>query len=209
MKVVLYGATGRAGSRILHELLSRDHKVKAISRHASQLAPQAGLTAENGDVSNVAGIVDAIQGADAVVSAYAPPPDNTEELANVAMRFIEAIKQAEGPRFFMVGGAGSLMLPDGTQLIDAPFFPEEWKAIAEAHRKSLALLLASDIDWTYLSPAAYFEPGQRTGIFRPGKDELIADENGQSRISMEDYAIAVVDELETPRHIRKRFSIGY
>ncbi|HEX4770959.1 MAG TPA: NAD(P)-dependent oxidoreductase [Bryobacteraceae bacterium] len=209
MNVVLYGATGKAGSRILQELLSRGHQVKAISRHASRLASQPGLTAENGDLSNVTQISAAVEGADAVISAYAPPPDNPDELANVTVRFIEANKGANGRRFLMVGGAGSLLLPDSMQLIDAPFFPEEWKAVAEAHRKSLALLLASDIDWTYLSPAAYFEPGQRTGVFRLGRDELIADEDGQSRISMEDYAIAVVDELETPQHIRKRFSIGY
>jgi putative NADH-flavin reductase len=209
MKIVLYGATGRAGSRILQELLSRGHDVTGVSRDPGRLLSKQGLTAVKGELSAVPDIVRRIQGADAVVGAYAPPADDTEELASVTMRFIEAVRQAEGVRFLMVGGAGSLLLPDGTQLIDAPFFPEEWKAIAEAHRKSLALLLASDVDWTYLSPAAYFDPGQRTGIFRLGRDELIADEDGQSRISMEDYAIAVADELETPRHRRRRFSIGY
>lgn len=210
MRVALYGATGRAGSRILDELLARGHEVKAVVREPSRLeTARPGLTAEIGDVSTAAGIADAIQGMSAVISAYSPPPENMDELVAVTRRFIEALKTSPGPRFLMVGGASSLMLPDGTQLIDAPFFPEEWKPIGESHRKSLALLLASDVDWTYLSPAAYFEPGVRAGRFRLGKDDLVTDENGLSRVSMEDYAIALVDELEQGRHVRQRFSVGY
>jgi putative NADH-flavin reductase len=109
----------------------------------------------------------------------------------------------------MVGGAGSLEVAPGVQLVDSGHLPAEWKPIALAHREALNVLKASDLDWTSLCPAAYFEPGARTGVFRLGRDELIANERGESRISMEDFAIALVDELERPAHSRQRFSIGY
>jgi putative NADH-flavin reductase len=119
------------------------------------------------------------------------------------------LKRAGVRRFLMVGGAGSLEVAPGLQLVDTPDFPEAWKPYALAHRDALAVLKDSDLDWTNLSPAAFIQPGQRTGKFRLGKDTLVTDEKGGSRISAEDYAVALVDELEKPQYIRQRFTVGY
>jgi uncharacterized protein len=221
MKIVLYGATGNAGSRILTELLGRGHEAVAVVRnldkHPEKLAPNDGLTAVQGDLSRVEAIAEAIGGAQAVVSAYAPPPDKTEQLIDVTKRQIAAVQQVSqqasspeyAPRLVVVGGAGSLEVAPGVTLVSAKDFPAAWKPIALAHEKALELLRASSIDWTYLSPSAFFEPGQRTGKFRLGQDELLTAADGKSWISMEDYAIALVDELEQPQHRRQRFTVGY
>ncbi len=217
MKIVLYGATGRAGSRILTELLDRGHEVVAIVRNPDKLAPNDGLTVQQGDLSSVETIAEAIGGAQAVVSAYGPPADKTEQLLGVTKREIAAVQQVSqqasspehAPRLIVVGGAGSLEVAPGVTLESAKDFPAAWRPIAQAHEKALELLRASSIDWTYLSPSAFFEPGQRTGKFRLGQDQLLTAPDGKSSISMEDYAIALVDELEQPQHRRQRFTVGY
>lgn len=213
MNITLYGATGHAGSRILTELLSRGHKVTAIARDPAKLKPQPNLTIKQGDVHSAAAIAANIQEADTVVSAYAPPPNHTDQLLAVTQNFIDAVKQTgtsgKAPRFLYVGGAASLEVAPGVTLLESGHLPPVWQAIAKSHSDALALIKKSDINWTCLSPAAFFEPGQRTGKFRLGKDTLISDSQGNSKISMEDYAIALVDELEKPRHERQRFTIGY
>ncbi len=213
MHIALYGATGHSGSRILTELLSRGHRVTAIARDPKKLAAQPGLTVVEGDLSSADAIASRIQGADAVVSAYAPPHDDTDQLLPVTARLIEAVELAgglaSGPRLLIVGGAGSLEVAPGVSLLATGHLPAEWVPIATSHAKVLDLVKESSIHWTYFSPAAYFEPGVRTGKFRLGTDALIADEKQESRISMEDYAIALVDELESPKHERARFTIGY
>ena len=127
----------------------------------------------------------------------------------VTQRQVEALDHGSNVRLIVVGGAGGLNVAPDVTLIDSGYLPEPFLPIAKAHQKALNVLRASAIDWTYLAPAAYFEPGTRTGKFRLGTDELIANEQQESRISMEDYAIALVDELENPKHRRQRFSIGY
>ncbi len=213
MHIALYGATGHSGSRILTELLSRGHHVTAITRDPAKLASQPNLTIKQGDADSAADIAANIKGADAVVSAYAPPADNTDQILSVTRNFIEAIKQAaasgKAPRFLYVGGAASLEVAPGVTLLDSGHLPAEWQAIAKSHSDALGLIKKSDINWTSFSPAAFFQPGQRTGKFRLGKDQLITDAEGNSKISMEDYAIALVDELEKPQHERLRFTIGY
>jgi putative NADH-flavin reductase len=209
MHIALYGATGKSGSRILTELLSRGHQVTAIARDPAKLAPQPGLTVVEGDVASREAIAGNIAGADAVVSAYAPPQQDTDQLLPVTEHFIDAIVEAGVPRLLIVGGAGSLEVAPGVTLIQSGHLPAEWLGIAISHAKALELLKQSSINWTYFSPAAYFGPGERTGKFRLGKDTLIANEQHESRISMEDYAIALVDELESPKHERERFTIGY
>jgi uncharacterized protein len=217
MKIVLYGATGKAGSRILTELLGRGHEVVAIVRNPDKLAPNDGLTVQQGDLASVEAIAEAIGGAEAVVSAYGPPADKTEQILGVTKREIAAVQQVSqqasspehAPRLIVVGGAGSLEVAPGVTLESAKDFPSAWKPIAQAHEKALELLRASSIDWTYLSPSAFFEPGQRTGKFRLGQDELLTAADGKSSVSMEDYAIALVDELEQPQHRRQRFTVGY
>ncbi len=207
MNVVLYGATGNSGSRILKELVSRGHSVTAIARNTSKVPSD--VTAKQDDLSDVGTIASLIAGSDAVISAYNPPTDNTDALIGVTERQIAAVKKAGNIHPIVVGGAGSLEVAPGVTLLVSGHLPAPYVPIAESHGKALDVLRASDINWTYLSPAAFFQPGERTGKFRLGKDELISDEAHQSRVSMEDYAIAIVDELEKPAHERSRFSIGY
>jgi hypothetical protein len=142
-------------------------------------------------------------------SAYAPPPDNTDALISVTEREIAAVKKAGHARLIVVGGAGLLEVAPGVTLIASGYLPEAYLPIARSHEKALGVLKASDINWTYFSPAAYFEPGERTGKFRLGTTNLIANEKGDSRISFEDYAVALVDEIEKPTHERGQLSIGY
>jgi putative NADH-flavin reductase len=191
--------------------------VVAVVRNPDKLAPNDGLTVQQGDLSSVEAIAEAIGGAQAVISAYGPPADKTEQILGVTKREIAAVQQVSqqasspehAPRLIVVGGAGSLEVAPGVTLESAKDFPAAWKPIAQAHEKALELLRASSIDWTYLSPSAYFEPGQRTGKFRLGQDQLLTAPDGKSSISMEDYAIALVDELEQPQHRRQRFTVGY
>jgi uncharacterized protein len=207
MKVVLYGASGNAGSRILRELQSRGHDVTAAVRSPEKLP--AGTKAVRDDLSNTDRIAEIITGSDAVVSAYMPPPDDTDQLVTVTGRLIDAVRKAGDPRLIVVGGAASLEVAPGVTVLSSGHLPAPWIPIATSHAKALDLLKSSDISWTYFSPAGFFEPGQRTGKFRLGKDRLIANDKGDSRISYEDYAIALVDELEYPANLRQRFTIGY
>jgi len=210
MKVALYGATGNSGSRILKELVSRGHQVIAIVRNPAKLPqPAPGVVIKQDDLSDSKKIAAAVNGAEAVISAYAPPQDDVDAIVGVTQRQVEALNHGSKVRLIVVGGAGGLNVAPGVTLIDSGYLPEPVLPIAKAHSKALNVLRASTIDWTYLAPAAYFEPGTLTGKFRLGTDELIANERQESRISMEDYAIALVDELEKPQHRRQRFSIGY
>ena len=210
MKVALYGATGKSGSRILKELVSRGHEVIAITRSTSK-TPDSGakVSVRHDDLSDPQQIAATVEGADVVVSAYAPPQDDPDQLVGVTQRQVQALGKGAKARLVVVGGAGGLNVAPGISLIESGYLPEPYHPIAKAHVKAFDVLKSSETDWTYLAPAAFFEPGQRTGKFRLGKDELIANEQQESRISMEDYAIALVDELEQPRHRRQRFSVGY
>lgn len=200
-KVALIGASGNAGSRILAELLARGHEVTAIARHPEKIAPRTGVTAVAGDVLDPA-LAEVLRGHDAVISTV-PFIDSNPK------RLVAAVRAAGVARYLVVGGAGSLQVAPGQLLILQPDFLPEWRPEAAAGFAFLEYLRqVADLDWTYLSPAAWFHPGERTGTFRLGKDELIANDNG-SAISFEDYAVALVDEVETPRHIRARFSVGY
>src|ERR1700678_101806 len=193
MHIALYGATGNSGSRILNELLTRGHQVTAIVRNPEKLAARPGLTVVQGDVSSVAGLASRIKGTDAVVSAYAPPPDDTDQILPVTARLIEAVKQTGVPRLLIVGGAGNLEVAPGVTVLASGHVPAEWVPIATSHARLLEQVKKSEINWTYFSPAAFFVPGERTGKFRLGTNQLIANEQGDSRISLEDYAIALVD----------------
>lgn len=209
MKVVLFGATGKSGSRLSQELVSRGHRVTAVARDVSKLSGTAAQEVKQDDLSDARQIAQTIKGADAVISAYAPPSDATDELIGVTRRLVEAVRLAGVDRLLVVGGAGGLEVAPGVSLIDSGHLPAAWMPIATSHVKAYEVLRQSDIDWTYLAPAAYFEPGERKGTFRLGSDELISDAKGESRISMEDYAIAMVDELEKGANRRKRVSVGY
>ncbi len=208
MKITLYGASGMIGSRILDELLRRGHLVTAVVRDPSKIS-RTGVTARAGDVLDAHSVAETAKGADAVISAYAPPADATERLSAATRSLIAGLQEAGVRRFLMVGGAGSLEAAPGLPLMDTPNFPAVYKPYAIAHRDALAVLRQADLDWTNISPAAVIEPGERTGKYRTGGEILLVDEQGQSRISAEDYAVAMVDELEHPRHVRQRFTIAY
>ncbi len=202
MKIALIGATGNAGSRILSELSRRGHAVTAIARHPEKVPALTGVTALKADADDVAGLAAALRGHDAVISSVHFSASDPKLL-------IEAVKEAGVKRYFVVGGAGSLEVAPGVRLIDTPQFPAAYKAEAAKGGEFLELLRKEpDLDWTFLSPSAVIAPGERTGKFRLGKDQLLTHDKG-SNISWEDYAIAAVDELEKPAHIRQRFTVGY
>jgi len=202
MKIALIGASGNAGSRILRELSDRGHAVTAIARDPSKIAALPGVTPVGGDANDGPALARLLAGHDAVVSSV-------HFLVTDAAILIGAVKQSGVPRYLVVGGAGSLEIAPGQRLIDQPNFPEAYKAEATKGAGFLDALKAEPaLDWTFLSPSALFVPGERTGSFRLGKDTLLSSEKGSS-ISFEDYAIALVDEIETPRHSRQRFTVGY
>ncbi|RYE85351.1 MAG: NAD(P)-dependent oxidoreductase [Hyphomicrobiales bacterium] len=202
MKIALIGASGNAGARILQELSDRGHAVTAIARHPEKIAALPGVTAVAGDANDGPGLARLIAGHDAVVSSV-------HFLVTDSDILISAVKQSGVPRYLVVGGAGSLEVAPGQRLIDQPGFPEAYKAEAAKGAAFLDALKAEpELDWTYLSPAAMFVPGVRTGTFRLGTDTLLSTAEGSS-ISFEDYAIALADEIEKPQHSRRRFTVGY
>ena len=214
MKVALIGATGYVGSQLLNEALDRGHEVTAIVRRTERLSARSGLTATQGDVNDTDTLAGLLAGHDAVIAAYNPdrqiPGDVYERMVAGAKSIIAATKKAGVKRLLVVGGAGSLEVAPGQQVIDQPDFPPEWKAGAGGTRQFLYLLKEeSDLDWTFLSPAAVLEPGARTEVFRLGGDQLLYDAEGQCRISVQDYAVAMIDELEEAKHTRKRFCVAY
>lgn len=202
MKIALIGATGQAGSRILAELLRRGHEITAIVRDTGKVPTQPGVTAARGDVSDQAGLAALLKGRDAVISSV-------HFTASDPRKLVEAVRAAGVPRYLVVGGAGSLEAAPGVKLVDTPQFPAEYKVEATAGAAFLDLLRQEkELDWTFLSPSALFFAGERTGRFRLGTDQLLTNEKGSS-ISFEDYAVALVDELEKPAHSRRRFTVGY
>lgn len=203
MKIALIGASGRVGSRLLTELLSRGHEVTGIARDTSTLTSRLKLVLKTADANQPSQLTPLLAGHDVVISAM-----RFESSDPVAL--MGAVEQAGGHRLMVVGGAGSLEVAPGKALIDAPGFPAAYKPEAEAGRKFLDVLRSEkQLDWTFLSPSAEFAPGERTGKFHLGGDQLLSDANGKSWISMEDFAIAFADELETPKHSRRRFTVGY
>lgn len=214
MKIALIGATGFVGSAVLAELLRRDHQVTVLARTPGKLAPRPGLTLVRADAQSADEVAHAIQGQDAVVSAYNPGwavPDLHDQFLRGARAIVAGVKAAGVKRLLVVGGAGSLFVAPGLQLVDTPEFPAEWKQGALAARQALNDLQAeSSLDWTFVSPPIILEPGERTGHYRLGRDEpLQAATGGPARISTTDLAVAIVDELENGRHVRQRFTVGH
>lgn len=202
MKVALIGASGNAGTRILTELVSRGHEVTAIARHPDKIPAGPKVAARQGDVFDKAGLAALLKGHDVVVSSVRFTASDPQLL-------IDAVRLSGVKRYLVVGGAGSLEASPGVRLIDTPQFPAAYKPEAGKGGEFLDLLRkVHDLDWTFLSPSALFVAGERTGKFRLGKDQLLTTDQG-SRISFEDYAIALVDEIERPAHVRQRFTVGY
>ncbi|MFL9923893.1 NAD(P)-dependent oxidoreductase [Herbaspirillum lusitanum] len=203
MNIAIIGASGNVGSRILEEALRRGHSVTALARNTAGIAARAGVTAKNVDVLDSAALSAAVRGHDAVISSGRFAAFKSADV-------LGPLKQAGVKRLLVVGGAGSLEIAPGKALLDLPDFPAEYKPEASAGRVFLEELRnEKELDWTFISPSALFVPGERTTTFRLGKDALLTAADGKSWISYEDYAIALLDELEQPKHIRQRFTVGY
>jgi putative NADH-flavin reductase len=213
MKIFLIGATGNIGTCIRNEAISRGHQVTGMTRDASKLTRQEGLTIHEGDVLDRAALARAIKGHDIVVVSHGNAADDPKVGPNTILAadsIIDALREAGIKRVFWVGGAGSLFNAEGKRVFDAMELPA-WarSAIWSMAAHLMHLETIEDLDWTFLSPAVWIGPGERTGTFRLGLDEAVVDADGKSAISYADYAVATLDELENPQHIRRRFTLGY
>lgn len=218
LRVAVFGAGGTLGSRIAAEAAARGHQVTPVQRTPGFLkmgARRVGL--RRGDAFDADSVARAAGGHDAVVSAIAPPPDKPEMLVRAARSLVAGCRKAGVPRLVVVNGAGSLLVThpdfrqgDFTQLLDSPDFPKEWRPTALAHREALGYLrdAASGVQWTAVSPPALIAPGVRTGQYQIGTDRLLRSKDGKSQISAEDFAVAVVDELEKGRFKGKRMTVA-
>jgi putative NADH-flavin reductase len=216
MKIALIGATGFVGAQVLAEALQRGHQVSALVRDPLKLAARPGLQMVKTDATDPAAIADAVAGHDVLVSAY-NAPRGQDDFAARYLQGVRAVlagaKRGRVPRLLWVGGAGSLEVAPGVHLVDTPHFPAEYRTEARAARDALALLREETaLDWSFVSPAPMLAPGERTGRFRLGGDQVLMDSQDPSqpgRISVQDLAVAIVDELEKPAHARRRFTLAY
>lgn len=214
-KVVLIGASGFIGSAILNEVLNRGIKVTAVVRNPENIKiSNPDLTIVKADVSSAGKVAEIAKGADAVISAYNPGwtnPNIYEETLKTYPAILEGVKKAGVKRLLIVGGAGTLFVAPGLRVVDSGAIPTEIiggvKSLGEFYLNTL--MNEKDIDWVFFSPAGSIEPGERTGNYHLGKDDLILNDKGESKISVQDYAKAMVDEFETPVHHKERFTIGY
>lgn len=212
MKVALIGATGYVGSALLQEAIARGHHVTALVSNIGKVPQSERVTPIQADVLARDDLAARLDGHDAVISAFSghAQPDVLGYYIEGITSIVAAARRAGVPRVLVVGGAGGLEVAPGVQLIDTPTFPDQWKGTAEGARQALNLLREErDLDWTVLAPSAHLEPGERTGKFRLGLNQLLVDAQGQSHISLADYAVAMIDELERPAHSRTRFTVGY
>lgn len=215
MKIVIFGALGRAGRHIAREALNRGHEVVGVGRQATkaeQIDPHLQLV--QGDASDASVVACLVSGSDAVVNSISPRPSvggPACSLEDAARALIAGLGQAGVKRLLVVGGAGSLEVAPGVALKSTPEFPPEYLPEATAQSQALEVYRreAGELDWTYLSPAILFDEGERTGHYRTTDDQLLSDANGVSAISFADYAIAVLDELEHPSHLKQRFGVAY
>lgn len=213
MKLVLFGASGHIGHAILEEALARGHEVTAIVRDAGRLATRnAKLHVLVGDVGQSDSWRAATHGADAVIASISSRRDgNPDLIPNAASTLLDSLPSAGVKRLLWVGGAGSLETAPGVKVLDDPHFPAEWKLEAQAQARTLDLFRTSKthLDWTYISPPALLEDGARTGNYRIGGDQLLTDASGASRISVPDYAIALLDRLDQHDALRQRITVAY
>ena len=210
MKIALFGSTGRIGKRVLSEALARGHHVTAIVRdaaHANSKAPN--LEFKTGDVLKAESIAAATKGSDVVISAYGPGAGDAAQIVTAAKALLEGVGINQPMRLIVLGGAGSVEVAPGLQLVDTPDFPAPHKKTALSHREALGAIRNSPFNWTFVSPPFDIFEGTRTGHYRFGTDQMVVDQDGKSRISMEDYAKAVIDEVEKPQFLRQRFTVGY
>ncbi|MDR0252418.1 MAG: NAD(P)-dependent oxidoreductase [Brucellaceae bacterium] len=211
-KIAIIGASGYVGAALLNEAVKRGHQVSALVRHPEKIAANANVTAVKADALDTDGLAALLKGHDLVISAYNPGWQEAD-IRNIHIKgsksITEAVKKAGIKRLIAVGGAGSLEI-NGQQLVDSPEFPAEYKEGALGARQALNDLKAeNDLDWTFISPAILLVPGEATGTFRLGKDSPVFDDKGESKITVGDLAVAILDEAEQGKHIRQRFTAAY
>jgi uncharacterized protein len=218
MKIALIGASGFVGSKILSEALRRGHQVTAIIRRPQRIAPHPNLTVVQGDVLRREDLARVLAGHDAVISSWnpargVPGPEVFHRHVRGHRAIISAVKKSGVKRFLAVGGAASLKTPAGIELLDSPEFPAAFEPFKPGIRgtRELYYLLKNEpgLDWVFLSPSVMIVPGQRTNKFRLGEDHVLYDQQGKSHISLQDYAVAMINEAEHPKHHRERFTVGY
>lgn len=213
MKIVIFGATGHIGRAILDEAVRRRHEVAVVVRDAARLVlDNHCITVHAGDAGDPSTYSHMLQGSDALVASLSARRDSEPaSVARNARTLLDTAARAGVPRFAWVGGAGSLETAPGVRVIDDPAFPPAWKPEAEAQAEALAVFRTSntEVDWVYVSPAALLEDGERTGRYRIGADQLLVDEYGKSRISVPDFAIALLDRIEKNDRPRQRVSVAY
>jgi hypothetical protein len=212
VRIAVLGATGNIGQRIVREALERGHRVTAIARDPSPLSElDDQLTTAAADATRANELTPLIAEHAAVISSVGPSRDSDPSVLVDVSRAVAAAAMTAGVRrVLVVGGAGSLSVQPGVELLSTPEFPRAWRGVALAHREALELWRrVKELDWTYVSPAAFIEPGTRTGHYRTGHNDLVVDASGQSRISMEDFALAVIDALEHRTHLHERITFAY
>jgi uncharacterized protein len=212
MRIIVFGANGRVGRRVVAEALERGHDVTAVVRDPEKHSLQGdGLTVVGGDATDPASVADVAAGHDLAISAVGPSSaDALETVPAAARALLDGLSRAGVPRLIAVGGGGSLEASPGVRVLDTPEFNEAWKpgSLAQAEALEIYRSATTDIDWTYLSPPFMLAPGERTGKYRVGEDRLLVDEQGNSSISMEDFAVALLDEAESAEHVRRRFTVA-
>lgn len=211
MNIIVFGASGLLGTRLVTEALGRGHEVTAVARDRARLSDQGGRVATvSADATDAAAVAAVAAGHDAALSAVTQH-EQPDVLVDVARGLLEGLSRAGVGRLVVAGGAGSLRNASGQRLLDAPGFHDDWKPEALAQADALKVFegAETDVEWSYLSPGAILAPGERTGSFRLGADEALFDAQGRSSISMEDFAVAMIDELEQPEHPRQRFTAAY
>jgi hypothetical protein len=220
LKIMVYGATGRVGSRVVNEALNRGHDVTAVSRDPTQIRQKhARLMTAKGDILDRESVAKLISGQEVVVVSVRgsvggskDPEDTVHRMAAGILVDVLRDMGDVGPRLIFVGGAGSLEVEPGVLYADnlPKLMPRFIRQEIDGHLLTLEFLRAADdVKWTYISPARKFKPGKRTGAYRIGGDQMLLDEKGKSRISMEDYAVALIDEAENATHVGERFSVAY
>jgi len=210
MNITIVGAGGNIGQRIAKEAASRSHELQLISSKDKSHFGLDNVTVNKADIFETEALAGLLKGSDVVISAYAPPNENTDLIIEASKSLVEAAKKAKA-RLIAIGGAGSLKVSEDKVLVDTPEFPEAYKAIAISHKKALedVYLNETELNWTNVSPSAYIFEGERTNQFRIGEEYLLANEKGESAISMEDFAVGILDEVENESFPKKRFTIGY
>jgi putative NADH-flavin reductase len=213
VRICVIGATGWLGGAVVAEALERGHSITGVLRDAARaeaLDPRAATAQAN--VTDEEALAGAFAGHDAVYGAYRAPGDDPDEMPKAAGTAIAAARRAGVPRLVWTGGTGVLKAPGGgSDLVDLPQFPSEWRPSTLAHREALATFRrqGADLEWTYVSVPRAIEPGERTGSYRVGRDELLLDERGESKISAEDFALGIVDLLESGAHAHEHVTLAY